>query len=326
MTRNKRVSIIAGLLISLLATAGIVYLVDVHKVWQNLQKISWEIVLLSLFVFFLGMFLRALRWFIIISIRETVPFYTVFKGLVYGYMLNQLLPAKIGEVARAEYITRISKPGRSFLLGTIAVERIFDLVVIMLFLCISVVFSKTIMSKIQAQWLSVVFVFISLITLIYLLRNVYLLKKISVIFPTRVSSFIDRVLDNLGKSFDIFKSIRSLFKVFFLSLFIWLLTCFIFFLIIQDLDINVPFYAYFFIVSAGTFGMIIPSTTANVGVYHAVAMGALMIFMVPKDQALSFAIIAHGLDFLPNVLLGGVVFFYENSYKSIRIKGSNLKK
>lgn len=42
-------------------------------------------------------------------------------------MLNQLLPAKMGEIGRTEYLTRKSKNSRSFLLGTILVERIFDM-------------------------------------------------------------------------------------------------------------------------------------------------------------------------------------------------------
>jgi uncharacterized membrane protein YbhN (UPF0104 family) len=86
------------------------------------------------------------------------------------------------------------------------------------------------------------------------------------------------------------------------SIIIWSITLVMFFIIMKDLSISIPFYAYFFIVSAGTFGMIIPSTSANVGVYHAVAMGSLMLFMVPKEQALSFAIIAHAFDFFPNII------------------------
>ncbi|ALO15763.1 hypothetical protein L21SP5_02130 [Salinivirga cyanobacteriivorans] len=307
MTRNRHLSVFIGIAISLLAIVGILYFVDIKEVWQNLRKLSWEIVMIAIAVYVLGMAVRALRWFLIISIREKVGFYTVFKGLVYGYMLNQLLPAKIGEVARAEYITRKSTPGRSFLLGTIAAERVFDMAVILLFLGISVVFSETIMSKIQAQWISVVVIVFGLTALVFLLHNVQLLKKITRYLPGKIRSFADRVLDNLADSFNVFKSFKSIFKILLLTLVIWLLTCLVFFLIIQDLDIEVPFYAYFFIVSAGTFGMIIPSTSANVGVYHAVAMGALMLFMVPKAEALSFAILAHAFDFFPAIILGGLL-------------------
>lgn len=308
MTRNRHVSLFIGIAISLFATIGILYFVDLNEVWQNLRKLSWEIVMIAIAVYVLGMAVRALRWFLIISIREKVAFYTVFRGLVYGYMLNQLLPAKIGEVARAEYLTRKSTPGRSFLLGTIAAERVFDMVVILLFLGISIVFSETIMSKIQAQWIPVMVIVFGLTALILLLHNVQLLKKITRYLPGKIRSFADRVLDNLADSFNVFKSFKLIFKILLLTLVIWLLTCLVFFLIIQDLDIEVPFYAYLFIVSAGTFGMIIPSTSANVGVYHAVAMGALMLFMVPKAEALSFAILAHAFDFFPAIILGGGIF------------------
>lgn len=306
MTRNRRLSVFIGIVISLIAVVGILYFVDLNEVWQNLRKLSWEIIAVAIFVYVLGMVVRALRWFLIIAIRKKVSFYTVFKGLVYGYMLNQLLPAKIGEVARAEYLKRKSSSGRSFMLGTIAAERIFDMVIILLFLGIAIVFSETIMSKIKTQWVSIAIVVSGLILLVFLLYNVHMLKKLTKYLPAKINGFVDRVLDNLGESFYVFKSFGSIFKILLLTLIIWLLTCLVFFLIIRNLDIQVPIYAYFFIVSAGTFGMIIPSTSANVGVYHAVAMGALMLFMIPKDKALSFAIIAHAIDFFPSVILGGV--------------------
>jgi glycosyltransferase 2 family protein len=315
MTQNRRISVIIGLSVSALAIVGILYFVDLSEVWQNLQKLSWEVVLIAVSIYILGMVVRALRWFLIIAIREKISFYTVFKGLVYGYMLNQLLPAKIGEVGRAEYLTRNSKPGRSFLLGTIAAERVFDMVIILLFLGISVVFSETIMSKMQAQWISVALIVSGIILLIFILRNVHLIKMLTRFLPVKFNEFVDHVLDSLGESFNIFKSFGSIFKILLLTLLIWLFTCLVFYLIIQDLDIEVPFYAYFFIVSAGTFGMIIPSTSANVGVYHAVAMGALMLFMVPKAQALSFAILAHAFDFFPALIMGGGIMGFEQIKK-----------
>ncbi len=283
-----------------------------------MRKLSWEIVAIAIIVYIAGMLVRALRWFLIISTRGKVAFYTVFKGLVYGYMLNQLLPAKIGEVARAEYLTRKSTPGRSFLLGTIGAERIFDMVIILLFLGISIVFSETIMSKIQAQWISIALIIVGLGVLIFLLHNVHLLKKLTRFLPAKIKGFVDRVLDSLGESFNVFKSFGSIFKILLLTLLIWLLTCLVFFLIIQDLHIEVPFYAYFFIVSAGTFGMIIPSTSANVGVYHAVAMGALMLFMVPKAEAISFAILAHAFYFFPAIILGVKLFGFSQIRKIYR--------
>jgi len=301
---KKHIKIIVGFFLSLLAIIGIVYFVDLDIVWLNLRKLSWKSIVIISLLYIANIMVRTYRWRLIISTRELIKFNTIFKGIVYGFMLNQLLPAKAGEVARAEYVARNASPGRSFLLGSIVAERIFDMIVIILFLGISVIFSQTIMEKIHSQWIVFLILFIGLIVILLLLNNVNYINKVIRFLPESLRKFIDRVLINIAQSFQVFSSFRLLIRTFLLTLLIWLLTCLVFYIIIQDLEISVPFYTYFFIVSAGTFGMIIPSTSANVGVYHAVAMGALMLFMVPKEQALSFAILAHALDFIPAVVLG----------------------
>jgi len=228
--------------------------------------------------------------------------------LVYGYMLNQLLPAKMGEAGRAEYLARNSKLGRSFLLGSIVAERIFDMMVIVLFLAVSVGFSETVKRNIKSNYLFVLLLFVGFIAAFILLYNINIVKNFTHYLPQKAEAFINRIVNNVAKSFSMFNSFKKVALIFIITLIIWSITCLMFFFIINDLGITVPFYAYFFIVSAGTFGMIIPSTSANVGVYHAVAMGALMIFMVQRGQALSFAIIAHAFDFFPSIIMGGIIF------------------
>lgn len=325
MTTNKRSKVIIGLIASVLTIIGIIYFVDLQEVWLNLEQLSLRTVIIALCVYAGGMGIRAYRWMLIIKLKNKLPIGLVFKGLVYGYMLNQLLPAKAGEFARAEYVHRKSFLGRSFLLGTIAAERVFDMVVVLVFLFVSVAFSDTLITRFQAQWVPIVLVALGTITLVLLMRNVFVIKHATRHLPQKIRIYIDRVLDNLSSSFNVFRSFKTLTITLLLSFLIWLLTCFVFYLIIQDLNITIPLYAYFFIVSAGTFGMIIPSTSANVGVYHAVAMGALMLFMVPKEQALSFAILAHAFDFFPSLFLGGIVFSQKRIIEYSKIKKNDTK-
>jgi uncharacterized protein (TIRG00374 family) len=305
---KKRISIAIGLIISVIAAVVIVRQVDLTVVWKNVIGLSSTTLIVLLLIYLVNMLARAIRWKLIIKHRYNEKVSRVFDALSYGYMLNQILPAKIGEVARAEYLCRKSKNSRSYILGTIAVERVFDLIVIVMFLGVSVLFSETIQDIFNSKWISIILIIAGLFGVIVFLRNLYLLKKITVIFPEKVRTFFDRIVDNIAQSFKVFDSFKQVLIILGMSFGIWLLTSLMFFLIIKEIGIDVPGYAYFFIVSAGTFGMIIPSTSANVGVYHAVAMGALLVFMVPKEQALSFAIIAHAFDFFPALLLGGTVY------------------
>lgn len=288
--------------------------------WANIKKLSLPVIIAVLALYVLNMLLRSLRWQLIIAQKSDIKFFLVVKALIYGYTLNQLLPLKMGELGRAEYLTRQGRESRSFLLGTIVVERIMDMFIILMFFGFSVLFSETVLNNLKSNLFSVIFFITAFLGGLFLFFNLGYVKKLTRYLPSKAEQFINHVIDNLMKSVSMFTSYAKVITVLLLSLLVWGLTCFSFYLIIKDLDISMPFYAYFFIVSAGTFGMIIPSTSANIGVYHAVAMGALMIFMVPDIQALAFAVIAHAFDFFPAILLGAGFFMFgrSDSIKSIQ--------
>lgn len=309
MNNNNKIKILIGLLISIVFIYFIFLNVDLSEIWQNLRSLSWYLYLVLLVIYLINLMLRTLRWQIVIQQAHKVKFKHIFKALVYGYMLNQLLPIKVGEVARAEYLTQKNHINRSFMLGSVAVERVFDMLVIVFFFGISVLFSDTVMSRLESNWMPVFILLVGFILIIILFLNLEILKNISKYLPNKLRKITDSVIDNLNKSFKIFYSLKNVFKISVVTIVVWILTCLSCFLIINELGIQIPFYAYFFIVSAGTFGMIIPSTSGNIGVYHGVAMASLMLFMVSKEQALSYAIIAHAFDFLPNVILGTVLYF-----------------
>lgn len=302
------------------AVVIIVLLVDMQEVWGNLKKLSLPVIAAVSSLYLLNMFIRTLRWKLIIAQRTGIRFNLVLKALIYGYTLNQLLPLKMGEIGRAEYLNRQTGESRSFLLGTIVVERIMDMFIILMFFGFSILFSETVLNNLKSNLFSVTFFISAFLGGFFLFLNLGIVKTLAKYLPPKAEQFIGHVIDNLTESVSLFTSYTKVSIVLLLSLLVWGLTCFSFYLIIKDLNISVPFYAYFFVVSAGTMGMIIPSTSANVGVYHAVAMGALMIFMVPDIQALAFAIIAHAFDFFPAVLLGAAFFIYGrlNSLNSLR--------
>jgi uncharacterized protein (TIRG00374 family) len=304
--QNTNKKIIVGILVSIITILLIVFLVDFNEVWCNLKKLSLGSFIFLLLLYLLSMLLRSYRWFAIIRQKEEVSIVLIFKALVYGYMINQLLPAKVGEVARAEYVARKSTRKRSFLIGTIVAERIFDFFIIMIFFGFSILYSETVMERLHSNIVPVIIMLVLFALAIILLFNVKVFKSISKFFPKKIEIFFNNIIDNLSLSFELFKSYKKTLRMVVVSIIIWSITLVMFFIIMKDLSISIPFYAYFFIVSAGTFGMIIPSTSANIGVYHAVAMGSLMLFMVPKEQALSFAIIAHAIDFFPNIILGSI--------------------
>lgn len=323
--KKKIINLGIGLITSLILVVFLLYFVDFHEVIANIKKVNVITLIILLIIYFISIILRSYRWKYIIGQQRPQHLKVVFKAFVYGYMLNQLLPAKLGEVARAEYLAQKENSGRTYFLGTIVVERVFDVAVISLFLAFSVLFSDTVLNLVKGNYLIIILFIAIILTIIILAINLSLFKKITSLLPDKLEQISNRIIDNITSAFKLFTSPKQIILLFFMTLFIWCITCFIFYLIINDLNITLPYYAYFFIVSAGTFGMVIPSTSGNIGVYHAVAVGALMLFMVPKENALTFAIIAHAIDFFPSIIIGlitvsiGRIKYIKSKLKSINV-------
>ncbi|HEV7996720.1 MAG TPA: lysylphosphatidylglycerol synthase transmembrane domain-containing protein [Stellaceae bacterium] len=84
----------------------------------------WLLVGLGCYVLDLG--LRTLRWGILVRRVLSVGYAVVGEVLLVGYAVNNILPARLGELFRADYMSRQTDASRSAVLGTIVIERLLD--------------------------------------------------------------------------------------------------------------------------------------------------------------------------------------------------------
>lgn len=313
---KKRNQIILGLVFSVIAILLIVFTVDMKKSWIIIKDFNvYYLIILSL-VFPFSFFLRTMLWWFLLSQKNKISIKIVFEGLAIGYMSNNLLPAKLGEVIKGEYIINNSNFKRSFVYGTIFVERLIDVIFVLLFLLLSVLLSKTLMLLVVDNSIIIVGIVLVIISIIYLYFNRSILKRLLKLVPEKLS---DKV-KNLGKTFisslDFIVNAKMFAKIFSISFLIWLTTLFSVFLILHGLNITFPLQYYLFIVAGGTFGLLIPSTSGGIGVYHTVAMSILIFLEINKETAFAYAVISHAFDFFPNIILGLVVMIKKN-YKLI---------
>ena len=304
---KRKLTIYLGLIISVIFIILILRVVDFHGFITALAKFNLDYIPYLLALYFLGMILRTVRWRMLLDQSKAVSFGNVFDSLVIGFMVNNILPAKIGEFLRAEYISRREHLSRSFSLGTVFAERMFDILLMVIFLFVSVIFSKSLLKIIHDNvWLlSIIILLIALVVTILLYKKFQ--KRIIKIFPKKYQKSLEGILERAAKSLNFLRRKRIVFQILILSIAVWLLVLIGYFVIFRGMGVRLPIYGYFFIVSAGAIGMVIPSTSANIGVYDAVVMGAIILFTVNRDTALAIAVIAHVFDIIPSVVLGLII-------------------
>lgn len=82
-------------------------------------------------LYWLALGLRVLRWQCLLRQLAPAPLPAVAETLVVGYAVNNVLPARLGEVARAAYAKRRLGIGRAQVFGSIVIERVLDLCAIL---------------------------------------------------------------------------------------------------------------------------------------------------------------------------------------------------
>ncbi|MBX3498059.1 MAG: flippase-like domain-containing protein [Alphaproteobacteria bacterium] len=77
-----------------------------------------------------AMIMRAIRWRAILAFRAPVGAGMSLQALLAGYAVNAALPARLGELFRADYLARRTGLSRSGVLASIVVERLLDLLAV----------------------------------------------------------------------------------------------------------------------------------------------------------------------------------------------------
>ena len=132
MTISRRALLRAalGIGISLVALWILFQSVDVASALEVLATADPRWIALMLVMVIIDVGARAGRWRALLAPIAAVPYRRMLGYTYVGYLANNVLPARIGELVRSHYAGDREGISRSTTLGTIVVERIVDLVTV----------------------------------------------------------------------------------------------------------------------------------------------------------------------------------------------------
>ena len=122
-----------GAIISVLAIYFIARQIDLPALWRALTEARYIYVIPAALLLLVGQMTRALRWQVLLG--GALPFRRAFSITNVAYLVNAILPLRMGEVARAYLATRTDPPVPVLKsASTIIVERLLDLLAVMVLL------------------------------------------------------------------------------------------------------------------------------------------------------------------------------------------------
>ena len=275
---------------------------------QRLQNVEIKWVLLSMVFGALAIISRGIRWtYMIRSLGYKSSITNSISAVAIGYVSNIIIP-RAGEITRCTTITKIEKTPFNKLFGTIILERIIDLIILILLIGLTFIF--------QFSKISVFFkdIFTSEQSdnnnLIYIITILILLALTTYIFRKKIKKLsiylkIINGLDGLKKGLMSYKYISNK-KVFWLhTLCIWtmyiMMTYICFFSIEETKHLNIGDGFYMLVI--GGLGMIVP-TQGGIGSYHLAAKLGLVTLGIAAQPALLFAFTVHTAQTLMTICFG----------------------
>ncbi|MFW5951729.1 MAG: lysylphosphatidylglycerol synthase transmembrane domain-containing protein, partial [Gemmatimonadota bacterium] len=306
---------IAGLLISAALLWFAFRDVDLADVWARVRRADLLLLGLATVLVTLPFPIRALRWRPLLRPAYAgTRFRPRFAATSIGFMANNLLPARVGEFARAWAISRLEPIRVSASFGSLVVERMFDGVTIVLFLMVSLAWPT--FPDVTGQDFGSVALAAAVLLLVafgIMLAMVVRPEQSVALFETLVARVLPRavrrpVVDALEAFLDGLAALRDarlVVEIALWSLATWLTAALAMWVGLLAFDVHVPFVAAVFLQSVIALAVALPSAPGFFGVYQAAArIGLVEVWGVATSPAMAFAIGFHLAGFIPITMIG----------------------
>jgi glycosyltransferase 2 family protein len=316
----KRWQFWAGLAISALFLWYTLSNQDLGSMWSAIVHANYLWILPGVAVYFIGVWVRTWRWQYMLRPIQKIPLRILFPVVTIGYMGNNIYPARAGELLRAFLLKQREAVPVSASIATIFIERIFDAVVMMLFIFINL----PELAKLQGesgfigniQQVAVVGTGIFFGALVaFLLAAMFpavtsrvVAWSVEHLIPLRFRDTAHGLATKFLEGLACLRSPRDAFMVFFTSLLIWLLETAKYWFIMQGFPFAVSFFTLMLNNGISNIITSIPSAPGYIGTFDASSVAVLTAYGVDKAVATAYTLVLHAALWFPITIVGAFFF------------------
>ncbi len=267
---------------------------------------------IAFIMYYLSFPIRGLRWK---KLLENVGFKKNTKDLTeilfVSFFVNCIVPAKLGDLYRGYLLKKNYGVSGSMAIGTIFMERIFDLIMLVILLGISsfLIFGDRIPQSILfALELGYVICIAIVIALIFMKHRVEFIENL---LPGKIKGYFYRF--GKGASSSLIK--RTIPLILLYTIIIWFFEIGRLFFVMLALNVEVSISVVIFVALATALLTTIPLTPAGVGVVELSMVGILLIMGIAgmnENLAVSIAFIDRFISYWGVIIIGGIIFLSSN--------------
>ncbi len=302
---------------TLTISAGLFWLavgrVDLERLPQALAEANYLDVVLAVAVYFLDLGLRATRWQVLLASTRLIPIRRLYPVLAIGYMANNLLPGRIGELSRAYLVSQREGVSASTVLASVAIERVIDGLTVLALLLGALALLPAGMFA-GASWVlvltrlaAVTFGLGMVVSIALVLERRWwtsLLARLVRILPERLGDRVVQLVDRFIAGLVVLQNPRRLAETFALSVLIWVVGAAAYALVAAAFGIFLSPVEAVATIGVVNLATAIPQAPAGLGAFEAAAQRFLVVLGVAETAAFGVTIVLHTVLVLPVVVVG----------------------
>ena len=292
---QKQIIPIISIIISLICIYFAYKRIDLSTFLDTLIKVDYSYILIASILLYVTIWIRALRWNIILD--KNFNLYNLFKIQMIGYFANYTLPLRVGELLKSVLLGEKSNISKSYVFGTIVIERFLDMFLLFLMILVALLISpiSSIGDTSLYRYLLVVSIVLCLFFLLFKILKVVQVK------------FLQDLISNFILAYE-----KMNFKQFIysnlLGIIIWIIYWINVDIIFQAFGVNVDWYQSLLVLIVSSLTLSIPSLPGALGTFHlAVKLTLSSLSIIDENLILPFVTILHGYGYLLLTILG---FYY----------------
>ncbi|WP_018674614.1 lysylphosphatidylglycerol synthase transmembrane domain-containing protein [Riemerella columbina] len=324
-SKKKNGKTIITIIVSLIFAGVFMYLATRGLQWEeikkSLAKANYAWVLGAAFFGILAYWVRAIRWNLLLEpMGYRISNANALWSLSFGYLMNLTIP-RSGELARSTALYSVEKVPVDQSFGTIILERVVDLLCMMVFLGLTLLFKydaiiafyqmasdqkQDTLSSQNTTWQWVVSIVLLVLVLLFL---VFRKKLQATSIYKKIANILHGILDGLKSILKLKQKVKFIFLTVGIWVCYYLATYLVFFALPETSQLTIV--DGFFVVVVGTLGMMVPAS-GGIGAFHfALKLGFMALFfsmgLSPEaggNIGLSYAFIAHTMQLVIMLVMG----------------------
>lgn len=315
---RKQWRLLIGILISGIFIYFALQGLSLNEVRSWLAQANYYWLIPGVLVYFIAVWGRTWRWHYMLRPIKRISLARLFPIVCIGYMGNNIFPFRAGEVLRAYVLKRSEDVSISASAATIVVERVFDGLVMLMFVFIALPFApipgnlRYLVIGASVLFFAALLVFIFLSTQPELTRRVYA-ATFRRFIPERFRKPLDGFLDRFLTGLEFLRSGRNVVMVFLTSVFIWLMETAKYWFVMEGFvglggGFPVPFFVLMLMNGIVNLATTIPSAPGYVGTFDTPGIAVLAAYGVDRDLAFGYTIVLHAALWFPITILGAWYF------------------